>query len=140
MAVNKDFLGTGWSFPPTFSRFNYTVEMVSDDADIHESLWILFSTKLGERIMVPTYGTGLWRLVFRALTTTLMSQMKNMVEQAILNWEPRIDVDEVTVNADPTDEGRVLINVVYTIRKTNTRSNMVYPFYLTESTIPAKTP
>jgi len=140
MAVNKDFLGTGWGFPPTFSRLNYTVEMVSNDDDIHESLWILFSTRLGERIMVPQYGSGLWRTVFRTMTTTLMSQMKAMVQQAILNWEPRIDVDEIKVQPDATIEGLVLINVVYTVRKTNTRSNLVYPFYLTEATIPAKKP
>ena len=140
MAVNKDFLGTGWSFPPTFSRLNYTVDMVRDDDDIHESLWILFSTRLGERIMVPQYGSGLWRTVFRTMTTTLMSQMKAMVQQAILNWEPRIDVDEIQVQPDATVEGLVLINVVYTVRKTNTRSNLVYPFYLTEATIPAKKP
>jgi hypothetical protein len=90
--------------------------------------------------MEPEYGSGLWRMVFRAMTTTLMSQMKAMVQQAILNWEPRIDVDEVTVEPDPTVEGLVLINVTYTVRKTNTRSNLVYPFYLTEATIPAKTP
>jgi phage baseplate assembly protein W len=140
MAVNKDFLGTGWSFPPKFSRLDYTLEMVSDDDDIHESLWILFSTRLGERIMEPEYGSGLWRMVFRAMTTTLMSQMKAMVQQAILNWEPRIDVDEVKVEPDATVKGLVLIDVTYTIRKTNTRSNLVYPFYLTEATIPAKTP
>jgi phage baseplate assembly protein W len=140
MAVNKDFLGTGWSFPPTFDRLSYTLDMVSDDNDIHESLWILFSTRLGERVMVPEYGTGLWKMVFRALTTTLMSQMKSMVKQAILNWEPRVDVDAVQVQPDSDVAGLVLINVTYTVRKTNSRANFVYPFYLTEATIPAKTP
>jgi phage baseplate assembly protein W len=139
-SVNKDFLGTGWSFPPTFTRHNHTVQMVSNDADIQESLWILFSTALGERMMVPQYGTGLAKMVFRTISTTLTSQMKNMVKQAILNWEPRIDVDEVQVQPDATQFGKVLINVIYTIRMTNTRSNLVYPFYLTEGTIPAKTP
>jgi phage baseplate assembly protein W len=140
MAVNKDFLGIGWSFPPTFDRLSYTLDMVSDDNDIHESLWILFSTRLGERVMVPEYGTGLWKMVFRALTTTLMSQMKSMVKQAILNWEPRVDVDAVQVQPDSDVAGLVLINVTYTVRKTNSRANFVYPFYLTEATIPAKTP
>jgi phage baseplate assembly protein W len=140
MAANKDFLGTGWSFPPTFDQLGYTVDMVSNDQDIHESLWILFSTKLGERVMVPDYGTGLWKTIFRILTTTLMSQMKSMVKQAILNWEPRVDVNEVQVQPDADVAGLVLINVTYTVRKTNSRSNIVYPFYLTEATIPAKTP
>jgi len=137
---NRDYLGTGWSFPPTFSRLNYTVDMVSNDVDIRESLWILFSTRLGERIMLPQYGSGLWKMVFQAISTTLMSQMKSMVKQAILSWESRIDVDEVQVQTDPTVAGKVLIEVTYTIRATNTRSNLVYPFYLTEATIPVKTP
>jgi len=89
--------------------------------------------------MVPQYGTGLNKMVFRTISTTLSSQIGNMVKQAILNWEPRIDVDEVQVQPDATQYGKVLINVIYTIRKTNTRSNLVYPFYLTEGTIPAKT-
>jgi hypothetical protein len=139
-SVNKDFLGTGWSFPPTFDNISYTVEMVSNDTDIRQSLWVLFSTALGERTMVPEYGSGLEKMVFRVLSTTLISQMKSMVQLAILNWEPRIDVDEVQIQTDATYDGRVLINVIYTIRKTNTRSNLVYPFYLTEGTIPAQTP
>jgi hypothetical protein len=139
-SVNKDFLGTGWSFPPTFDNISYTVEMVSNDTDIQQSLWVLFSTALGERTMVPEYGSGLEKMVFRVLSTTLISQMKSMVQLAILNWEPRIDVDEVQIQTDATYDGRVLINVIYTIRKTNTRSNLVYPFYLTEGTIPAQTP
>jgi phage baseplate assembly protein W len=135
--ANQDYLGTGWSFPPTFASLNHGVEMVKDGNDIHESLWILFSTNLGERIMLPQYGSGLGRMVFRAISTTMMSQMKSMVTQAILNWEVRITVNDVQVQPDPATAGRVLISVAYTIRKTNTRANLVYPFYLTENTIPA---
>jgi phage baseplate assembly protein W len=139
MSVNKDFLGAGWSFPPTFTRLSYSVDMVRDDNDIHESLYILFSTNLGERLMVPLYGTGLNRMVFKALTTTLMSQIKTMVQQAILMYEPRIDVDLIDVTQDVKNPDLVLVSVHYTIRKTNTRSNMVYPFYLTQQSIPAMT-
>lgn len=140
MAVNKDFLGTGWSFPPTFSQVNYSIEMVSDELDINESLSILFSTRIGERVMVPKYGSDIWSMVFRAMNTTLSTQLKNMVSQAILNWEPRIDVDLVQVEQSAQVDGLILIGVDYTIRRTNTRSNFVYPFYLTEATIPAQTP
>jgi len=138
--VNKDFLGTGWSFPPTFSTFSHAVDMVTDDVDIRESLWILFSTRLGERIMLPQYGTSLWKMVFRTVSTTLMSQIKSIVSQAILSWEPRIDVDSVQVQQDPTVSGKLLIKVSYTIRQTNTRANLVYPFYLYEGTIPPAKP
>jgi len=140
MSINNDFLGTGWSFPPTFSRLSYSVEMVSDEKDIHESLWVLFSTQLGERVMVPQYGSTLTQMVFRTLNTTLTTQLKNAVWQAILNWEPRITVDAIDVDIDSTSYGIALIGVAYTIRRTNTRSNMVYPFYYAEATIPSNVP
>src|SRR5947207_9897465 len=129
------FLGTGWSFPPTFSRPLQGVEMVSGVADIHESLGILFATTPGERIMVPLYGCDLWRMVFRDLTTTLLTELKDMVEQAIILWEPRIDVLSVDVIQDPVEDGLVRIGVEFVVRRTNTRSNFVYPFYMREATL-----
>jgi phage baseplate assembly protein W len=137
-STDKSFIGTGWSFPPTFSRANHAVVMVKDDVDIRESLWILFSTSLGERIMLPTYGNQLWKMVFRGITTTLITQLQDLVAQAILYWEPRIDVDLVRIDADDSVNGLLLINIDYTVRKTNVRSNLVYPFYTQgEQTIPS---
>ena len=136
----QSFLGTGWSFPPTFSRGSFSVEMVSDDVDIRESLWILFSTSLGERVMLPLYGTQIWQMVFHAINTTLITQLADMVSQAILYWEPRIEVIDISVTPDATHDGLVLIMVDYVVRRTNTRSNLVYPFYLQEATIPAQAP
>src|SRR5664280_881873 len=103
MASKSDpaFLGTGWGFPPTFSRTLLGVEMVSGLSDIRESLQILFSTAQGERVMLPEYGCDLWRMVFHGLTTTLTTQLRDMVEQAIVLWEPRIDVLSVEATPDP---------------------------------------
>ena len=132
---DKAFLGTGWSFPPSFSREACSVDMVSEERDIRESLWVLFSTAPGERVMVPTYGCALWQIVFQGITTTLMSEIEDYVRQAVLYWEPRIDVDEVSVQPDASRDGVVLIDLAYTVRQTNSRSNLVYPFYLAEGTI-----
>ncbi len=132
----KAVLGTGWSFPPTFSRVTRSVSMVSAEQDIRESLGILFSTSLGERIMVPDYGSQLWKMVFRGITTTLRTQLEDIVRQAVLRWEPRIDVDEISVEPDAGVDGLVRITVYYTVRATNARNNYVYPFYLREGTIP----
>ncbi|HXJ37846.1 MAG TPA: GPW/gp25 family protein [Bryobacteraceae bacterium] len=138
--IDKDFLGTGWSFPPTFSRTSLTVEMVSNDIDIHQSLIILFSTLLGERLMLPEYGTILPEMIFRVLNTTLLTQVQTIVVNAILSWEARIDVTDVNVTEDPDEFGAILVEVVYIIRRTNARSNFVYPFYKNEATIPASKP
>lgn len=130
------FLGTGWSFPPTFSRQTCSVNMVSDDQDIQESLWILFSTTLGERILLPQYGCQVWQMVFRNLTTTLETEIEDYVRQAVLYWEARIEVIEVSLRPEATVEGLVLLTVSYAIRQTNARNNLVYPFYLLEGTLP----
>ena len=127
-------LGTGWSFPPTFSRADVSVVMVSGVDNVRQSLWVLFSTALGERVMLPDYGSQIWQMVFRSINTTLLTQLADMVSQAILYWEPRIDVVDISVTPDASDAGRVLIMVDYVVRRTNSRSNMVYPFYITEGT------
>jgi phage baseplate assembly protein W len=71
----QTFLGTGWSFPPTFLRRSCTVQMISGESDVRESLWILLSTMKGERIMLPTYGCDIWRYVFQGINTTLIGQV-----------------------------------------------------------------
>lgn len=134
-AAEPSFLGQGWSFPPTFSRVLRGVEMVNGIVDIRESLRILFATALGERIMLPDYGCDLRRMVFQDVTATLMTEIKDMVENAIILWEPRIDLISVDVYQDPQEDGLLQIVVVFTIRTTNTRGNFVYPFYLREATM-----
>jgi phage baseplate assembly protein W len=137
--VGRDpqFLGTGWKFPPEFSLESAGVEMVSATDDIRESLRILLSTSPGERVMVPEFGCALWRMVFEKLDVTTITEIQELVREAILHWEPRITVDSVSAEADRDVAGLVHIDVRYTIRRTNTRSNFVYPFYLNEATIPA---
>jgi hypothetical protein len=109
--------------------------MVSGVADIRESLRILLGTAQGERIMLPGYGCDLWQSVFRDLTTTLATELKDMVQQAIVLWEPRIDVLSIDVSTDPVQEGVILIDVSYVVRATNTRDNLVYPFATREATL-----
>jgi len=134
---NKEssFLGTGWSFPPTFSRVNNSVEMVSDEQDIQESLKILFATALGERIMLPTFGADLWPQVFKNVTTAFKTMLVDYVYTAIIDWETRIDVDDIHIAEDENVDGLLMILVNYTIRQTNSRGNLVYPFYIGEGTL-----
>ncbi|HEX8527243.1 GPW/gp25 family protein [Allosphingosinicella sp.] len=109
--------------------------MVSDLEDIWQSLRVLMGTARGERVMLPGYGCDLWRFVFQNLTTTLMTELRDMVTSAVILWEPRIDLVAVTVTEDSSTAGLVLIDVSFRIRATNARSNLVYPFYLTEATL-----
>ena len=132
MDTNRSFLGRGWGFPPEFNRATKAVNMLEDEADIKSSLEILLSTRLGERVMVPDYGCNLDELLFNPLTLTLKTFVIDLIKTAILYYEPRIDLNKIEI--DPTDEleGVLLINLDYTVRATNSRKNMVYPFYKAE--------
>ncbi len=128
------FLGTGWSFPPRFEKRTNKVALVSDEEDIHESLMILLSTRPGERVMNPLYGCNLDDLIFSPLNLTLKTYVADLIETAILYFEPRIDLDKVQINENNDLEGELLIELNYRIRSTNTRRNLVYPFYRGEAT------
>ncbi len=133
------FLGTGWSFPPTFDPVSGTVAMVSDLDDIRESLNILLSTSLGERVLQPDYGCNLNEYMFDSLNNSLIGIIKHHVENAILFFEPRIIAERVDVTAaDSSDliEGRFTITVEYSIPETNSRFNYVYDYYLNEASGP----
>ena len=134
--VDKSFLGTGWNFPPQFGRQNREAAMVSEDEDIRQSLRILFSTSPGERVMYPAYGCGLKGLVFHGLTEGTITQMKDLIERAVLFYETRVTLDRVLVDTGSAPEGVIRIELEYTVRSTNSRSNMVYPFYLLEGSQP----
>ncbi|MEA1848063.1 MULTISPECIES: GPW/gp25 family protein [Chryseobacterium] len=134
MKINTDFLGTGWSFPPEFNETEGKLAMTSDVEDINNSLMILLSTRPGERVMFPNYGCDLQEMLFKPLDLTLITQMKGIVERAILYHEPRINILSIEINAQDEIEGEILIEINYEVRNTNTRSNMVFPFYKEEAT------
>jgi len=131
MANQRSFLGTGWGFPPSFSRSSGGVEMTSDEADIRDSLTILLSTRVGERVMQPNYGCNLDRLLFEPLDTGLQTYLQDLIRTAILYFEPRIILERLRLTLHQ-NEGRVDIELEYLIAATNTRRNFVYPFYLAE--------
>jgi phage baseplate assembly protein W len=137
--VFNSFLGTGWSFPPTFNNETGTVELVSNEEDIRQSLNILLSTTLGERVMQPRYGCDLTNYVFEALNSSVIGYLKDRVKNAILYFEPRIVAEKIEVTAAESFdliEGRFTISVEYTIPGTNSRFNYVYDYYKNEALKP----
>lgn len=131
--ADYDFIGKGWGFPPTFHKGSFTVGMLSGKADIQSSIEILLSTRLGERVMQPDYGASLERMLFEPLDITLRTSMENIIKKAILYFEPRVLLDNVSLEAIP-EEGLVRIHIAYTVAGTNTRENFVFPFYKKEGT------
>lgn len=128
------FLGTGWAFPPAFILERGTPEMVEDSEDIMQSLRIILGTIPGERIMFPAFGCGIHKFVFEPNDPTHISMLKDSIYDAILYHEPRIKLDKIEIKEDPDDYGKIHIHLFFTVIKTNTRNNMVYPFYMKEGT------
>jgi len=133
--VDKDssFLGTGWSFPPEFSKRG-TVHMVSADQDIKQSLLIILSTDLGERVMQPSFGCGLKSQIYENINESSITVLKDLIQRAILFYEPRVKLESIDTDISGAYEGRLDFMIVYNIIATNTRHNIVYPFYLLEGT------
>lgn len=129
------FLGTGWSFPPVFDRATAQVKMISDEADILQSLEIILSTRPGERFLQPSFGCDLSEFMFEEIRQSVITSITGIVSDALLYHEPRIRVDKLNVSESETEPGLLLINIEYTIRQTNSRYNLVYPFYLNEASI-----
>jgi len=122
------FLGRGWSFPPTFAEGE--VRMVEDEVDIHDSLIILFGTLPGERVLQPSFGLDLTPLMFEPLSTTLTTLLKDRITTGLLVFEPRIRVLDLAIDDAQALEGLLLIRLDYSVRSTNSRFNLVYPYYL----------
>lgn len=130
------FLGRGWAFPPSFSAGGADVEMVGGAEDIHQSLQILLGTTPGERVMQESFGCDLSSLLFEELDQGLINTIERFVRDAIIEHEQRIKLERVDVDRSGADPGCLLVSVKYAVRGTNSRYNLVFPFYLTEATLP----
>lgn len=126
----RAFLGTGWAFPVHLDDEG-EMAMVSYEEDIRQAILLILETNPGERVMNPDFGAGLQALVFEPLNTTTLALARHRVEQALITWEPRIDKITVTVTTEPR-KGKMLMEIRYRVRETNTFYNLVYPFYLQE--------
>ena len=135
MDEKKDFLGTGWGFPPAFPKGinSIGVRMVSGEEDIKESLSIILSVQVGERILHPDFGADLNPFVFSSMSTPNKIRIKDLVFDAIYLFEPRIRPENVVVT--DFNDGKVLIDVHYVVKATNSRHNIVFPFYIEEGTL-----
>jgi phage baseplate assembly protein W len=131
---NNSFLGKGWAFPPGFNFEMGTVETSEKEEDIRQSLKIILGTIPGERVMFPTFGCGIREFVFESNGPTQIRMMKDAIYDAILYNEPRIKVEQIDIKDDTQKYGLIHIHIFYTIIITNTRNNVVFPFYLKEGT------
>lgn len=126
------FLGVGWKFPVQVDGAGNIV-MSAFEQDIRESIRIILGTSKGERTMRPDFGCGIHDFVFDSMNTTTIGLIESAVREALVQWEPRIELLNIRVSTEAAEAGQLLVGVDYRVRATNNEFNLVYPFYLTES-------
>jgi phage baseplate assembly protein W len=131
----NNFLGRGWSFPPEFDKETAEVKLVENELDIEQSLKLLISTRPGERVTNPKYGCHIHDLMFDNINSYTLLKIKDALRNAILFFEPRISVEDIEIDREQEYEGILFIKISYLIRLTNTRSNVVFPYYKIEGSL-----
>ena len=133
MLHDRSFLGKGFSFPlsPGPQR---RLTLLGGEEKIRQSIWLILSTSPGERQMRPQFGCGIQDLVFQPNTAALRHSVEASVRDALVRWEPRIDVLEVRAETDSLQRNCLLIRIDYRIRVNNAFYNLVYPFFINEGT------
>jgi hypothetical protein len=134
--MNDAITGRGWRFPILPDQAG-TLGYVSGDNNVEQSLHVLLLTAFGERLMRADFGSAAPRLVFAPGSTQFLGLLETTVRDAVRDWEPRVDLESVRAeimadapNGRPEDENRVTVSIGYRVRRTNTRQNLVFPFYL----------
>ena len=143
--MESDFLGKGWTFPVQFvpktkatgqdadaseTATTGSIKLARHEEAVRQSIRMILGTARGERLMRPDFGCSLHDLVFSTNSAIAIGQVISAVQESLIQWEPRIDVLEVTATPDANEPSRLLIDVRYQVRTTNNRFNLVYPFYL----------
>ena len=130
--MSSDFLGVGFSFPVALDEAG-RVAAARYEESIRQAIWIILGTAPGERIMRPDFGCGIHDLVFAVNSAGTAGRVASLVREALLRWEPRVDVLDVDAAADSAQPNLLLVKIDYQVRTTNSRFNLVYPFYLQRS-------
>lgn len=127
-------IGQGWSFPIKINA-NGGLDWSTGSDRIQAAIWIILSTSLGERLMLPEFGAGIKDYVFESNSALVRAKLESAITNALTQWEPRIQVVSVQATPSPSQTSQVLVNISYQIRDTNELYNMVYPFFLQEGSL-----
>ena len=125
------FLGRGWAFPVRPDAGG-RLRLTDQEEAIRNGVFLILSTAPGERVMRPDFGCGVHDLVFQPNTAALRGAVQVRVREALVRWEPRIDVPDVRAETDPRAAHHLAVRIDYRVRSDNALFNLVYPFFLTE--------
>lgn len=130
MEVNNTIIGRGWAFPPRFDAETGKTVMAEGVDDINQSLYILFTTEIGERVMQPNYGSALKTMIFESMNEHFKSYMRLVMTRSIQLYEPRIRPLTLDFSEGNSSEGQYLIRLEYLVLDTKQKNSFVFPFYL----------
>ena len=130
--LGKEYMGRGWAFPFGVEPASGRIATAADEEDIRQSILIILKTAKGERVMRPDFGCGIHDLVFAAIDTATLAQVKRDVEDSLRTYEARIEVTEVVARAGNLLNGQLIVEIDYRVRQTNQPGNLVFPFYFRE--------
>jgi len=125
----SDFVGRGFSWPLGVDHTG-AIALTRPGGDLEDSIRVVLLTAPGERLMRPQFGCRIWDLMFEPVNANLLGLISQAVRDALAQWEPRIEVEDVTPEQDEQSSGTVQIRIAYRVRATNDRRNLVYPFYV----------
>jgi uncharacterized protein len=132
--MSSQFLGTGWDFLGlTAAPAEGDISLAAEEESIRQTIWIVLGTSPGERVMRPEFGCGIHDQVFALRNASTQGAVARAVREALILWEPRIEVQSVEAEVDPAALNRLLVRIDYRVRTTNNQFNLVYPFYLESS-------
>jgi len=131
---SNNIIGQGWAFPIRINAKGRLDWSTGPDR-LQAAIWIILSTSLGERLMLPDFGAGIKDYVFESNSALIRAQLESAITKALTQWEPRIQLTSVLATQSPDQESLVLVNISYQIRDTNELYNMVYPFFLQEGSL-----
>ena len=126
----SEFQGVGWAFPVALDA--HRIALARYEESIRQAVWIILGTAPGERVMRPDFGCGIHDLVFGVNSAGTASRAATEVRQALLRWEPRVEVLDTQVSTEGNGEV-LMVQIEYRVRATNNVFNLVYPFYLERS-------
>ena len=124
----SDFLGAGWAFPVGVD-VRGGVALARRERDVEQAIMIILLTPRGQRLLRPEFGCQIHDLIFAPNDATTAGLAVYYVREALLMWEPRISVDEVTVAPNAATPEQLLVTIAYTIKATLDRRALVFPFY-----------
>ena len=124
-----EIIGSGLAFPLQVDRRG-GIALARDETDVEQAIELILGTAPGERPMRPEFGCGVHDFVFDSVDATTVGRMELAIRDALDRWEPRVVVETVEFNLDEVADGRLIIDIGYRVRVTNTMRNLVYPFYV----------